>query len=1091
MLQPKMSSGSALAAPFDTTILEQFPAMVWIDDPNMECVFMNRCALEFTGRSREREEGTGWMEPMHPDDRASYLALYREAFAVRREFDVEYRLRRHDGVYRWVLEKGAPLQDELGKFGGYLGFFSDVTERRKADAARREVEEEVRILGLITRDFVWNWDAQAGRVVCNDAFGDTLGEPPAILDAALEWWNGRVHPDDREAAEAAMSEAIAGGAMDILREYRFCGRDGRWIAIEDRARIVRDGSGNLVRLFGAMRDITERKAAEHERERLAKIIEATPDLVAIAYPDGGLIHINDAGRTLLGWPRGAAAQVHNLVDFHPDWANEITFKEALPAALANGSWSGESALLAGDGREIPVLQQILAHPGPDGRIEYVSTIMRDISDRKVEEVARMEAANRYSAAIRASGQILFDWNASTHEVTYSGDVERILGYTLAELRGTLDRFGEIIHHDDRTAFDGEVLRVTASREPFRLKFRVLRKDGREIVIDGKGNFFLDRTGHFGRMVGFLADVSAQQAAQDALTLAHDDLEQHVEERTAELALANARIQSRARQQEAVAQIGRRALAGASLPSVFSEAAALVSDTLNVELCSILELGEDQSALVVKGSAGWPESATTLRVPIGASSQAGYTLLTCAPVTSRDFSVETRFRLSEAVRMVGAKSGVSVMIQAGDKPIGVLAALALQVRDFTAEDVHFLQAVANVLTAAIDRQRAEASIRLAQEQAESANRAKSEFLSRMSHELRTPLNAILGFTQLLELETLAPSQVESVSHISRGGAHLLAMINQVLDIARIDTGRLALTPEAVDIGGTLREAIELIGPLASRNAVTIILDPSCEQNLWVWADRQRLKQVFHNLLSNGVKYNRVRGKVTLAGERNGDRVQVRIADTGWGIAPEKMGRLFIPFDRLGAESSEVEGTGIGLALAQRIVGTLGGSVTAESHYGKGSVFTVELPAAERPVLKTPAAPRDLAPLVAVPDTCTILYIEDQDLNLKLVERIVKRQPDLRLISAMQGSLGLELAREHRPDLILLDLNLPDISGEEVLKRLKADPDLRSIPVVMVSADALGDRIQQLLATGAENYITKPYRVPDFLRIVNEALGKRGT
>ena len=407
--------------------------------------------------------------------------------------------------------------------------------------------------------------------------------------------------------------------------------------------------------------------------------------------------------------------------------------------------------------------------------------------------------------------------------------------------------------------------------------------------------------------------------------------------------------------------------------------------------------------------------------------------------------------------------------------------------FTQEDVHFLQTVANVLTSAINRQRAEESIRLAQEQAESANRAKSEFLSRMSHELRTPLNAIIGFTQLLEMEELSANQSESVSHIARGGEHLLALINQVLDIARIDTGRMTLTIENVEVAAALRESAELIQPLADRYGVRVSLDLGEDGEICVKADRQRLQQVFMNLLSNAVKYNRPEGTVTVTADVLDERVRIRIRDTGIGIPAEKMSRLFVPFERLGAEQTQIDGTGIGLALAQRIVISNNGLLTVESVVGEGSTFTVDLPSVAReiPLAETPVAPA-VPELPATGTHKTVLYIEDQDMNLRLVERILRRQPELKLISAMQGSLGLDLAREHQPDIILLDLNLPDMSGDEVLRRLKLDDALRDIPVIMVSADALGDRIVQLMSKGAHSYITKPYKVADFLRTLNETL-----
>ena len=1074
---------------FDRALLDCFPTMVWCSDEGGNCIYYNGAFKEFTGHDLPTNFTAGWLGAIHPEDRGKCAQALKQAVAAKEPLQMEYRLRRHDGEYRWVFDRSRPIETG-GKFTGFIGFCLDVTERRDMDASRRDMEEQVRLLTLATRDMVWSWDVRTDRVIHNSAFSEILGDVPGPLGTTLEWWKQRVHSEDRARAVDALERALREEASDVTCEYRIRRRNGTWISVDDRACIVRDADGKVQRVLGAMRDISSRKAAEQERERFVRILEATTDVVAMAHPNGEILHLNVAGRKLLGWPLTGPLLEFNLSQCHPDWANEIVFKEGIPAAIEEGAWNGETALQTMDGHEIPVLQVVLAHPGPDGSVEFISTILRDISERKRAEVARIEESNRYDAAIRSSRQLLFDWNSFTGDVSYAGDLNHFFGYKTGEMAGGLERLRQLIHLDDLSAFDDEISRVTASRDPFRLVFRAARKDGREIVIDAKGHFFLDRRGHIGRMVGFFADITMERQAQDALELAHERLEHRVAERTAELARANTVIHDRALQQEAVARLGQRALIGITRAELFNEVAAAVKETLNVEVCSLLELSEDRSQLSVVGSAGWPDQSVHNQLPIGPRSQSGYTLLLREPVISADLAEETRFTVSDAALSIKARSGLSVVVQTSGTPFGVLCAMSRAPHRFTQEDVHFLQTVANVLTSAINRQRAEESIRLAQEQAESANRAKSEFLSRMSHELRTPLNAIIGFTQLLEMEELSANQSESVSHIARGGEHLLALINQVLDIARIDTGRMTLTIENVEVAAALRESAELIQPLADRYGVRVSLDLGKDGEICVKADRQRLQQVFMNLLSNAVKYNRPEGTVTVTADVLDERVRIRIRDTGIGIPAEKMSRLFVPFERLGAEQTQIDGTGIGLALAQRIVLSNHGLLTVESVVGEGSTFTVDLPSVPReiPLAETPVAP--VAPVEPDPPASgshkTVLYIEDQDMNLRLVERILRRQPELKLISAMQGSLGLDLAREHQPDVILLDLNLPDMSGDEVLRRLKLDDALRDIPVIMVSADALGDRIVQLMSQGAHSYITKPYKVADFLRTLNETL-----
>jgi len=376
-------------------------------------------------------------------------------------------------------------------------------------------------------------------------------------------------------------------------------------------------------------------------------------------------------------------------------------------------------------------------------------------------------------------------------------------------------------------------------------------------------------------------------------------------------------------------------------------------------------------------------------------------------------------------------------------------------------------------------------------ADAANRSKSVFLSRMSHELRTPLNAVLGFAQVLELEELSQDQRESVDQIIKGGRHLLELINEVLDIARAETGDLALSPEPVLVADLVRDALDLIAPLANQRSIHFVRDGAAGCEEYVFADRQRLKQVLLNLLSNAVKYNRHGGSVAVSCEHvSPTRLRINVTDTGPGISPERMGLLFLPFERLGAETSEQEGTGIGLALSRHLAEAMGGSLDVDTVHGQGSTFVVELPLVEGPVERFERlnhADADDGPDVEATATRhVVLYIEDNLANLKLVERVVAGRGNVEIIPAMQGRLGLTLAREHHPALVLLDLHLPDVPGDEVLQQLRDDPQTAAIPVVVISADATQGQVQRLLAAGAVAYLTKPLNVRELLALIDEAL-----
>jgi signal transduction histidine kinase/ActR/RegA family two-component response regulator len=370
------------------------------------------------------------------------------------------------------------------------------------------------------------------------------------------------------------------------------------------------------------------------------------------------------------------------------------------------------------------------------------------------------------------------------------------------------------------------------------------------------------------------------------------------------------------------------------------------------------------------------------------------------------------------------------------------------------------------------------------EAERANHAKSEFLSRMSHELRTPLNSILGFGQLLAMEDLDDDSRDSVGHILTGGHHLLGLINEVLDISRIESGRFSVSLEPVSATALVAGAIDMIRPLAATRRIDLQNALAVCPETWVLADQQRLRQVLLNLLSNAVKYNREGGTVTVTCETTAHgRVRIVVADTGNGLTGDQLERVFSPFERLGAEHSIIEGTGLGLALSTRLAQAMGGTLEVGSEVGTGSWFAVVLAEAQSPSA-TGASPAVTADPHA--GWSQVLYVEDNVANLSLVESVLTRRPNLELSATVGGLHALELARAHLPALIILDLHLPDLSGAEVLARLKADPITAAIPVVVLTADASSGLAARMLAAGAVAFLPKPIDVPMFLAAVDGAL-----
>ena len=384
------------------------------------------------------------------------------------------------------------------------------------------------------------------------------------------------------------------------------------------------------------------------------------------------------------------------------------------------------------------------------------------------------------------------------------------------------------------------------------------------------------------------------------------------------------------------------------------------------------------------------------------------------------------------------------------------------------------------------------LEIAKSAAEKANLAKSDFLSSMSHELRTPLNAILGFAQLVETGTPVPtpSQQRSIEQISQAGWYLLELINEILDLALIESGKVTVSMKPVSLLEVMLECRAMIEPQAEKRGISMTFPRFELSTYFVRADRTRVKQVLINLLFNAIKYNTPGGSVSVEYNLSSpNSIRIGVRDTGQGLAPEQFAQLFQPFNRLGKAAGSEEGTGIGLVVTKRLIELMGGTIGAESTVGVGSVFWFELSLTSAPLPAVLEAGN--VPLLRpeVPDGTpvrTLLYVEDNPANLELVEQLIARRPDLRLLTAVDGNLGIEFARVYQPEVILMDINLPGISGLEAMKILRADPSTAHIPIIAISANALPQDVEKAIQAGFFKYITKPFKVKEFMETLDVAL-----
>ncbi len=1194
-------------------------------------------------------------------------AYGKNSAQVQEYIDELYQIKetREEGEWRITAKSGEERiwdfrSTPLGTFGDnkhvIISAALDVTERKQAEQKLRE--SELRFQSIVANtpgtvyQFVCQPDGSVEIPFVNDGCRGLFEMEPEELQRNPTFPSEMIHPDDRAHQERSVLKS-AQTLEPWSCEWRIRLPSGvtKWVQGAGRPRRLPNG-GTL--WDGLLMDITARKVAEEERDRFFTL---SLDMIAIIGSDGYMKRLNPAFETALGFSNAEMKAVPFLEFVHPD-DHAATLEGAAKLQSGANVTEFQNRYRCRDG-SYKWLRWTCA---PFEELWYC--VAHDVTDDKRAEAALVESEERFRQMAESVDEVFWLFDPLQEKLLYiSPAYERTWGRSCQSLLDQSMSFMDTVHPEDRSRI---LAALEHQGEPggYSEEHRIVRPNGAVRWVWARTFPIYNERGEVYRIAGIAQDIGARKQAEAALHKANDELELRVEERTAELQKANAETRTRARQQEAVAELGHRALMDIELDTLLTGATALVTATLDVEISSVLELMPGGDTLSIRASTGWKTDMNGTVVLGHARSTAGYALMAGAPIIVPDLRTETRFEVSPLLLDEGIVSGVTVIVGSHERPFGTLGAHTVQQRHFTRDDVHFLQSIANVLAAALERRNVEETLyknheflqavlentaegivacdaegqltffnratrdfhglpieplpadqwshhyslyapdgitpmppedvplfqalsgehvrnmemvivprqgsprlliangeplfdadgaklgavvvmhditgpkqaeseisqlnvqlketneklRLenidrqmalgalrettevlvqakqeaeqARKNADDANLAKSEFLSRMSHELRTPLNAILGFGQILDKQVLAPLARESVGYILKGGRHLLDLINEVLDIARVEAGHLELSLEPIALDDMVPEACALVRPLASRRSIHLhesVLEPGCHHIL---ADRQRLKQVLLNLLSNAIKYNREGGQVEVSCDQGSNGwTSIAVRDTGPGISAQDLPKLFMPFERLGAAASEVEGSGLGLVLSQRMVTAMGGTLSVESTLGQGTTFTIQLP--QTTSLTNWSG--DVSKGLGRPDTkqevgrshC-VLCIEDNPSNLHLMEAIFELRPQITLLTAVQGSIGLDMACQHEPDLILLDLNLPDIHGKEVMARLQRSALTRDIPIIVVSADATPGQVNQLLAAGARDYLTKPLDVDLFLHTLDRFL-----
>ena len=1070
-LRAALRENSRLAAAIDSCqlgVLISDPAQ-----PDAPTIFVNPAFEKVTGYSRAETMGRNCRFLQGPETDPAAVEEIRQAMKNRRPYRGTLRNYRKDGTPFWNQLSINQVFDEAGKLINYVGLLADVTVQVEALEALRRSELRfarmtANVPGMVYQ-LMLHPDGTADFPYVSEGCRELFGSEPAEMRPDACTLLDLIHGEDIDEFLRSLDQSKeTGTAWSWEGRYQTKSGEVRWL--QGAARPEKRAGGDTM-WDGLLLDITFRKRAEQEIEHRARQAAAVAELGQRALGSADLAALTQAATDL----------VTRTLDLPLGVVSELREEEGRRITAA----SGFNADIVGQVLPLSrgsMTEYVIRHDGP----LVVDNLQ---TDSRFPLAARLRAEGAVSSLcvlIKGRGYALGAIAvASVHPRVFATEDISFLQAVANVLATAMDR-----------ARDEQALRQSEARNAAILETAL----DCIITLDREGRI-VDFNRAAEKTFGYPRAAALGRPLQDLVPTAPDNIRELARQPAGEgTPLLGQRIEIPARhadgtQIQAELAITRVPVEGHPLFTAYlRDVTERRSTDQRLRLLESAVVNAKDAVLIA-------ESETSAAAP-------GPRVL----YANRAFEQMTGYSAAEITAQTprilqGPKSDRAVLDQVRNaldawKPVQVelinyrkdgsefwVELSIVPVTNAAGDFTHWVSAQRDIT----ERKRTEAALNQAKEEAEKANAAKSEFLSRMSHELRTPLNAILGFGQLLQMQKLPPAQNDRIGHIVSAGRHLLDLINEVLDIARIEAGRVELSLEPVHVADTVGETLALIRPLAAQKGVIIIdsvPDAQTLQQEHVMADRQRFKQVLLNLLSNAVKYNRPEGTVRLTYREVGQtRLRIEVADTGQGIPADKLARLFVAFDRLGAEQSNVQGTGLGLALSKRLTEAMNGDIGVESVAGVGTTFWIELPRARSqleqyaPWTRRERAPAEMEMLSAVH---TVLYIEDNLSNLTLIEHLLADHPEIRLITAMQGQLGLDLARQHHPNLILLDLHLPDLPGWEVLGHLQADESTSSIPVVAVSADATPRQIERLLKAGARAYLTKPLEVDRFHAVLREIL-----
>lgn len=933
-----------------------------------------------------------------------------------------------DGI-RTTLWEFVALMDKNGQPTGIQCMGIDITKRRAYQKALEQSEARFQRIAEISQMVIWETNIEGTYTyispVCEKIYGYTQDEligKKTIFD---------LYPDHLR--QTYQNEALAIiEKQEAINNYESPAihKNGNLIWITSNASPKFDAEGTCIGYIGSDHEITARKEAEDELRKFKVIAEEATYGIAIANMDGSIDYINPAWAEMhqIGQEEAVGKPI---AIFHNEEQLERV-DETIVLLRRDGGFTGEEVgHTRTDGTTFPMLMSTTIITDDDEKPIFMAAVGVDYT-KAVEQREQLKFKNeRLQALIDAMPELIFICDKEGNYLEFYHAKDSTL----------YQKYAHLVGKNIRDAFDSNTAQLHLTKINQCLQNSELTAYEYPRIEEGELKYYEARTVKMDenrvlRFVREITDRKQNEAELYRLNLA-------IEQSPVAIIITdlNATIE--------YASPAFTHITGYTYEEIIGQSTRILKSNQNDA-----HIYENMWSNILKGNIWSGELLNKKK-----DGTLYWEKLTISPIYNDQGKI-THF--------MGIKEDIDDRKKKDEEILELNASLERKVEERTKE------------------------LLIAREEADTANNAKSEFLSRMSHELRTPMNAILGFAQLLQMTASEAQQVKNIKQIIKSGKHLLQLINEVLDIARIEAGRISMSLEPVEVVGLIEDMLDIVRPLSSVTQIKLSVD--CDfSKLYVKTDRQRLKQVLLNLVNNAIKYNNIGGEVVVKAEIMHDQgldlapVKISVTDTGPGISEENQQKVFTPFERIGAENSKTEGTGLGLAVVQKLVYLMGGEIGLESTLGQGSTFWISLPQSMSQFEEHEQLNAENETGTNHGPSGTVLYVEDNRSNIELMEQILgSTRPGINLLTNHDGKDVLDQVMSYKPLLVLLDLNLPEIHGSEILQQLKTEEETKDIPVIIISADAMPKQIDQLMEIGAAAYLTKPIDVSELLQKMDEFL-----